>query len=158
MSELKCFACEQWGRGLNRNLLFWKKTLLFCTMGIHYQLMNVPFNRETGKQLGAHPVAALPAQPGPTVDFKTASPLCLSSTGSRPTPHWTAAVAHPHLMTFVISIPLQTVSSSSLAEEKAKSREQSLPLTLGYWLSICSDCGRDVLFSFSKFDLGFRFI
>ena len=77
-------------------------------------------------------MTTLPAQSGPSVDIKTESPICLSSAGSRPTIHCTAAVAHPHLMTFVISIPLQTVSSSSLAEEEAKSSEQSLPFTLGY--------------------------
>lgn len=103
------------------------------------------FNGETGKQLGSKwvktvsPVTVLQAQFGPSVDIKTESPICLSSAGSRPTIHWTVAVAHPHLMTFVISFPLQTVSSSSLAVEEAKSREQSLPFTLGYWLSVCSN-------------------
>lgn len=97
----------------------------------------------TGKQLDTKwvktqisPVTILPAQSGPSVDIKTESPICLSSTGSRPTIHWTVAVAHPHLMTFVISIPLQTVSSSSLAGEEAERRQQSLPFTLGYWLSV----------------------
>ena len=32
------------------------------------------------------------------------------------------------------------------SRKKAKSREQSLPFALGYWLSVCSHCCRDALF------------
>lgn len=109
----------------------------------------LPLNGETGKQLGAKwvktasPVTVLPAPSAPSVDIKTAIPMCLSSTGSRLTTHRTAAVSHPHLMTFVISIPLQTVYSLSLAGEESRSREQSLSFTLVYWFSVCSGCGRD---------------
>ena len=104
------------------------------------------FNGGTGKQLDAEwvktvsPVAVLPAQSGPSVDIKTESPVCLSSTGSRPTIHWTVAVAHPSFNDICCFN-----STSSLAGKEAKSREQSLPFTLGYWLSVCSDCGGDAL-------------
>lgn len=68
------------------------------------------------------PVTMLPAQSGPSVDIKKQSPICLSTTGSRHTIYWAVAIAHSHLMTFVISIPLHTVSSSTLAGKETKRR------------------------------------
>ncbi len=85
------------------------------------------------------------------------APICLSSAGSRPVFQWTVAVAHPHLMTFVISVLLLTTFSSSSAWEEAKSRLQSLPFTLGYWHSVHSDCGRGQLCCNSVF-LGWLFL